>query len=90
MALLSIRFLQNAIGLRVVGMVLCKILDQYVSSYQRWIKSAIRLGNNEVLNTLAKTLTFKFYDLDLKVRVMSADGADEIFWPVFIMIPNRN
>ena len=43
---------------RVVGMVLCKILDQYVSSYQRWIKSVIRLGNNEALKTLTKTLTF--------------------------------
>ena len=43
---------------RVVGMVLCKILDKYVSSYQRWIKSVIRLGNNEVLKTLTKTLTF--------------------------------
>ena len=42
----------------VVEMVLCKILDQYVSSYQRWIKLAIRLGNNEVLKTLTKTLTF--------------------------------
>ena len=43
---------------RVVGMVLHKILDQYVSSYQRWIKSVIRLRNNEVLKTLTKTLTF--------------------------------
>ena len=39
-------------------MVLRKIVDQYVSSYQRWIKSVIRLGNNEVLKTLTKTLTF--------------------------------
>ena len=43
---------------RVVGMVLRKILDQYVSSYQRWIKLVIRLGNNEALKTLTKTLTF--------------------------------
>ena len=43
---------------RVVGMVLNKILDQYVSSYQRCIKSVIRLGNNEVLKTLTTTLTF--------------------------------
>ena len=35
-------------------MVLRKILDQYVSPYQRGIKSVIRLGKNEVL----KTLTF--------------------------------
>ena len=39
-------------------MVLRKTLDQYVSSYQRWIKLVIRLGNNEVLKTLMKTLTF--------------------------------
>ena len=39
-------------------MVLRKILDQYVSSYQRWSQSVIRLGNNEVLKTLTKTLTF--------------------------------
>ena len=57
-----------------------KILDQYVSSYQRWIKSVIRLGNNEVLRTLKKTLTFKFCDLDLKLTVMSAD---KNFWPVY-------
>ena len=36
-------------------MVLRKILDQYVSSYQRRIKS---VGNNEVLKTLTQTLTF--------------------------------
>ena len=39
-------------------MVLHKILDQYVSSYQRRIKSVIRLGNNKVLKTLTKTSTF--------------------------------
>ena len=39
-------------------MVLHKILDKYVSSYQRWNKSVIRLGNKEVLKTLRKTLTF--------------------------------
>ena len=45
------------------------------------MKSVIRLGNNEVLKTLTKTLTFKFYvcDVDLKVMVMSADGADKSF-----------
>ena len=77
---------------RMVRMELGKILDQYVSSYQRWIKSVIRLGNNEVLKTLTKTLTFKFQvcALDLKVMVMSADGADKYFWPVSIMTPNRN
>ena len=39
-------------------MVLRKILDQYVSSYQERIKLVIRLGNNEVLKSLTKTLTF--------------------------------
>ena len=39
-------------------MVLHKILDQNVSSDQRRIKSVTRLGNNEVLKTLTKTLTF--------------------------------
>ena len=69
----------------MVGMVLRKILDQYVSSYQRWIKSVIRLGNNEVLKTLTKTLTFKFYvcDLDSKVTVMTADGADKLLTSVY-------
>ena len=40
-----------------MGMVLRKILDQYVSSYQIRIKLVIRLGNNEALKTLKKTLT---------------------------------
>ena len=39
-------------------MVLRKILDQYVSSYQSWIKLVVRLGKNKVLKTLTKTLTF--------------------------------
>ena len=45
------------------------------------MKSVIRLGNNEVLKTLMKTLTFKFSvcDLVLKVKVMSADHADKNF-----------
>ena len=33
-------------------MVLCKILDQYLSSNQTWTKSIIGLGNNEVLKSL--------------------------------------
>ena len=37
-----------------VGMALCKILDQYLSSHQTWTKSIIGFGNNEVL----KILTF--------------------------------
>ena len=45
-------------------MVLHKILDQYISSYQRWIKSVIRLGKNEVLKALTKTLTFVDADPD--------------------------
>ena len=72
---------------RVVGMELRKSLDKYVSSKQRWMKSVIRLGNNEVLKILMKTLNCDVY---LKVMVMSADGADNMFWPVAIMIPNRN
>ena len=44
----------------MVGIVLCKILDQFVLSYQRRIKSVLRLGNNEVLKTLTKT----FVDAD--------------------------
>ena len=48
-----------------MGMVLRKILDQYVSSYQRLIKSVLRLGNNEVLKTLTKTLTFVDADADV-------------------------
>ena len=49
---------------RAVGLVLRKILNQYVSSYQRWIKSVVRLGYNEVLKTLTKTLTFVDADAD--------------------------
>ena len=33
-----------------------KIMDQYLSSYQRWIKSVIRLGNNEVLKNINENL----------------------------------
>ena len=73
-------------------MELGKNLDQQLSPYQRRIKSVVKLENNEVLKILTKTLTFKFEvcDLDLKARVMSADAADKNFWPVSIMIPNRN
>ena len=53
-------------------MVLRKILDQYVSSYQRWIKSVVRLGNNEVLKTLTKTLTF----VDANVNANAYANAD--------------
>ena len=62
-------------------MDLGKILHQYVSSYQGLIKSVIRLGNNEVLKTLTKTLTFKCQvcDLNLKVTVMKADGVINTF-----------
>ena len=43
------------------------------------MKSVIRLGKNEVLKSLTKTLTFKFQvcEVDHKVMVMSADGADK-------------
>ena len=62
-------------------MVLHKVLDQYVSLYQRLFKSVIRLGNNEVLKTLTKTLTFflnKFVT-STSVTFMNADGADKNF-----------
>ena len=49
-----------------------------------------KVGNNEVLNTLKKTFKFQVCDLDLKVKVMKADGADKNFGPVYIMIPNIN
>ena len=35
-----------------MGMVLCKVMDQYLSSYQTWTKSIIGFGNNEVLKAL--------------------------------------
>ena len=57
-------------------MVLRKILDQYVSSYQIRIKSVIRLGNNEVLKTLTKTLTF--VDADTNVNRNAATKGSAI------------
>ena len=51
-------------------------MDQYLSPNQRRIKSVVSLGNNEVL----KALTFKFCDLDLKVKVMSADVSSIQRW----------
>ena len=54
-------------------MVLHKILNQYVSSYQRWIKSVITLGNHKVLKTLTKTLTF--VDADANVNANAAAEA---------------
>ena len=41
-----------------MGMVLCKTLDQYLSSYQTGAKSMTGFGNNEVLNTFNAKLTF--------------------------------
>ena len=56
-------------------MTLRKILDQYVSSYQRWIKLVIRLGYNEVLKTLTKTLTFVDADANANANVnVNADA----------------
>ena len=54
-------------------MVLRKILDQYVSPYQRWIK-VIRLANNAVLKTLTKTLTF--VDADANAHAHANTNAD--------------
>ena len=61
---------------RMVGMVLRKILDQYVSSYQRWIKSVISLGNNEVLKTLTKTLTFVDVDANANAAANANTNAN--------------
>ena len=55
-------------------MVLRKILDQYVSSYQRWSKSVVRLGNNEVLKTWLKTL--KFVDAHAHANANVSSNAD--------------
>ena len=55
-------------------MVLHKILDQYVSPYQKRIKSVVRLGNNEVFKTLMNTLTF--VDADTKADAdANAEGS---------------
>ena len=56
------------------GMVLHKVLDQYVQSYQRWIKSVVRLGQNEVLKTLTKTLTFVDADANAAANA-AAEGS---------------
>ena len=63
----------------MVGKVLRKILDQYVSLYQRRIKSVIRLGNNEVLKTLTKTLTF--VDADANANANANAGGSTIALP---------
>ena len=49
-----------------------KSLDQYVSSHQRWIKSVVRLGNNEVLKTLMKTLTFEYVDANVATDALGS------------------
>ena len=59
-----------------MGMVLRKILAQYVSSNQRWSKSVIRLGNNEVLKTLTKTLTFVDADANANADADADAAAD--------------
>ena len=56
-------------------MVLRKRLDQYVSSYQRWIKSVIRLGNHEVLKTLT------FVDADANANANADAGGSTIALP---------
>ena len=62
-------------------MTLRKILDQYVSSYQRWIKLVIRLGNNEVLKTLTKTLTFVDAGANANANVNADAGGSTIALP---------
>ena len=59
-------------------MVLHKILDQYVSSYQRWSKAVVRLGNNEVLKTLTETLTFVDADANAKAKAAADAGGSTI------------
>ena len=70
-------------------MVLRKILDQYVSSYQRLIKSVIRLGNNEVLKTLTKTLTFVDTDANANTKVNANANANADAWGSTIALPER-
>ena len=57
-------------------MILRKILDQYVSSYQRWSKSVIRLGNNEGLKTSTKTSTFVDADANANANANADAAAD--------------
>ena len=66
---------------RVVGMVLRKILDRYILSYQRSIKSVIRLGNKEALKTLTKTLTFVDADADANANANADAGGSTIALP---------
>ena len=58
-------------------MVLRKILDQYVSPYQSWIKLVKRLGNNEVLKTLTKTLTSVDTDANVDANA-DAEGSTAV------------
>ena len=59
-----------------MGMVLCKILDQYLSSHQMWTKSIKGFGNNEVLKTLTLNVNIKVRDLDLKIMHGGGDGTE--------------
>ena len=74
---------------RVVGMVLHKILDQYVSSYQRWIKSVIRLGINEALKSLTKTLTFVDADAGGSTIALPerCSGDSDLFTILYLRVP---
>ena len=68
-----------------VGIALCKI---FIKPKMNQIGAKVR--NNEVLKTLKKTFKFQVCDLDLKVKVMKADGADKNFGPLCILISNIN
>ena len=60
-----------------VGMVLFKILDQYLSSYQTWAKSIIGFENNEVLKTLTQNFNTEVLSpcLDHKAMYGGGDGS---------------
>ena len=52
---------------------------------------SVRLGNNEVLKNLKENFKiFKILRPRPQGHVMTADGADKSFWPVSVLIPNRN
>ena len=65
------------------GFALCRIFIK-----PKMNQIGAKVGNNGLKNL--KTFKFQVCDLDLKVKVMKADGADKNFGPVYIMIPNIN
>ena len=55
-------------------MVLCKILDQYLSPYQTRTKSIIGFGNNEVLKTLTQNFNIKVLSPSVTLTLKSCMG----------------